>query len=99
MGDKNMQLNLISATLSGRSVCSFPGQRLVVEPNIQLVLQHCCKSMLCVLSPTFKSVNNLIYCKTGLTWVVKCAASLFNSFCSNVAGQVVCFLVARFLAP
>ena len=99
MGDKNMQLNLISAALSGRSVCSFPGQPLVVEPNIQLVLQHCCKAMLYVLLPTFKSVNNLIYCKTGLMWVVKCAASLFNSFCSNVAGQVVCFFVACFFAP
>ena len=98
MGDKNMQLNLISAALSG-SVCSFPGQLLVVEPNIQLVLQHCCKVMLCVLSPMFKSVNNLIYCKTGLMWVVKCSASLFNSFCSNVAGQVVCFFVACFFTP
>ena len=44
--------------------------------------------MLRVLSPTFKPVNNLICCKTGLMWVVKRPTSLFNSFCSNVARQV-----------
>ena len=50
--------------------------------------------MLHVLPPTFKPVNNLIWCKTGLMWVVKHAKSLFNSFCSNLAKQV-----ARFLLP
>ena len=50
--------------------------------------------MLHVLPPMFKPVNNLICCKTGLMWVVKCATSLFISFCSNVAKQF-----ARFLLP
>ena len=50
--------------------------------------------MLRILPPMFKPVNNLIFCKTGLMWVVKRATSLFNSFCSNVAKQV-----ARFLLP
>ena len=50
--------------------------------------------MLRVLPPTFKPVNILICCKTGLMWVVKRATSLFNSFCSNVARQV-----ARLLLP
>ena len=44
--------------------------------------------MLRVLPPTFKPVNNLICCKTGLMWVVKRAISLFNSFCSSVARLV-----------
>ena len=49
--------------------------------------------MLRVLPPTFKPVNNLICCKTGLVWVVKRITSLFNSFCSNVAKQVARFLL------
>ena len=49
-----------------------------------------------VLPPTFKPVNNLICCKTGLMGVVKRATSLFNSFCSNVARQVVRFLLPVF---
>ena len=109
--------------------------------------------MLRVLPTTFKPVNNLICCKTGLMWVpwvpevflacggnfrcwpkadtssavgrsherrhykdltetgnrtrkvsgtqgmmwvVKRATSLFNSFCSNVARQVACFLLPVF---
>ena len=66
--------------------------------NVQLVLQHCCKTiriaMLRVLPPTFKLVSNLMCCKTGFMLVVKRATSLYNSFCSNVARQV-----ARFLLP
>ena len=31
--------------------------------------------------------------------MVKCATSLFNSFCSNVAKQVDVFVVARFTIP
>ena len=50
--------------------------------------------MLRFLPPTFKPVNNLICCKTGLMWVVKRATSLFNLFSSSVARQV-----ARFLLP
>ena len=46
-----------------------------------------------VLPSTFKSVNNLICCKTGFMWVVKRGTSLFNSLCSNVARQVACFLL------
>ena len=53
--------------------------------------------MLRVLPPTFKPVNKLICCKTGLMWVVKRAtASLFISFCSNVARQVALFLLPVF---
>ena len=33
-----------------------------------------------VLPPTFKPVINLIYCKTGLMWMVKRATSIFNCF-------------------
>ena len=47
--------------------------------------------MLRVLPRTFKPVNNLICCKTGLMWVVKRATSLFNSFSSSVARQVARF--------
>ena len=50
-------------------------------------------AMLGVLPPTFKPVNNLTCCKTGLMWVVKRATLLFNSFCSNVARQVARFLL------
>ena len=64
--------------------------------NMQLLLQHCCKTswkaMLHVLPHTFKPVNNLTWCKTGSTRVVKRATSLCNSFCSNVAKQVSCLL-------
>ena len=53
--------------------------------NVQLVMQHCCKAtwigMLRGLLTSFKPVNNLICCKTGLMWVVKRATSLFNSLC------------------
>ena len=52
--------------------------------------------MLRVLPPMVKPVNNMIFCKTGLMWVVKRATSLFNSFCSNVARQVACFLLPVF---
>ena len=66
--------------------------------NVQLVLQHCCKTSwiatLHILPPWFKPVNKLICCKTGLMWVVKHATLQFNSFCSNGARQV-----ARFLLP
>ena len=53
--------------------------------KVQLVMQHCCKAswigMLRGLLTSFKPVNNLICCKTGLMWVVKRATSLFNSLC------------------
>ena len=49
--------------------------------------------MLRVLPPSFKPVKNLICYKTGFLWVVKSALSLFNLFCSNVAGQVAWFLL------
>ena len=55
--------------------------------------------MMRVLPLMFKSVNNLIYCKTGLMWIVKRATSLFNSFCSNDARHVGCFFAARFSVP
>ena len=68
--------------------------------NVQLVLQHCCKTswiaMLRILPPMFKPVNNLICCQTGLMWVVKHTTLLFNSFWSNVARQVAHFLLPVF---
>lgn len=43
--------------------------------NVQLVFPHCCKTswiaVLRVLPPTFKPVDHLICCRTGLMWVVK----------------------------
>ena len=48
--------------------------------------------MLRVLPPTFKPINNLICCKTGLIWVVMRAISLFNSFWSVFAWQNAWFL-------
>lgn len=71
---------------------------------MHLVLQRCCGTgwvaMLRVLPLTFKPVNNLICCKTGLMWVVKRKTSLFNLFCSGVAGwrlHVFCCLFFRTL--
>ena len=68
--------------------------------NTQILLQHCWKTswkaMLHVLPPTFKPVNNLICCKTGLIWLVKRVTSLCNSFCCNFAKQVACFLLPVF---
>ena len=52
--------------------------------------------MLRVLLVTFKPVNNLICCKTGVMWVIKSATSLFNLFCSNVVRQVAHFLLPVF---
>ena len=52
--------------------------------------------MLRSLPPTFKPVNNLICCKTGLMWVAKRATSLFNLLYSNVARQVARFLLQVF---
>ena len=51
--------------------------------------------MLRVLPRTFKPVNNLICCKTGLMWVVKRTTSLYNSFSSSVARQVARFSVPK----
>ena len=49
------------------------------------------KWMLSVLPPTFKLINNLIYCKTGLNvGGVERVILLFHSFCS-LAKQVACF--------
>ena len=67
----------------------YKGTEKRATQNVQLVLQHCCKTswiaMLRVLPPMFKPVNNLICCKTFV------ATSLSNSFRSNVARQVVRF--------
>ena len=52
--------------------------------------------MLRVLQSTFKPVNNLIFCKTGLNMGGKTRTSLFNLFCSNVARQVVRFWLPVF---
>ena len=58
--------------------------------------RFCCKkwTTLYFLQQLLAACNNLICCKTGWMWVVKRAASLFNSFCSNIAKQV-----ARFCCP
>ena len=46
--------------------------------------------------PRSNPVNNFIYSKTGLMWVIKRATSLFKSFCSNVARRVACFFLPVF---
>ena len=70
------------------------------QKNVQLVLQHCCKTswmaMLLVLPPTSNLSCNKSGCWQVWTWGVKRVISLFNSFCSNVARQVARFFVARF---
>ena len=49
--------------------------------------------MLHILAPTFKPVNDLICCKAGLMWVVKCATSLFDSIrCNVLCGPFYCTL-------
>ena len=53
-----------------QGVLTTKGTEKRATKNMQLLLQHCCKTswkaMLHVLPPTFKPVNNLIWCKTGL---------------------------------
>ena len=55
------------------SKCSLKGTEKRATKNVQLVLQHCCKTrwiaMLHVLPPIFKPVNNLICCKTGFAFL------------------------------
>ena len=92
-------LDLISLCLLTGAECAKGTEKRATK-NVQLVLQHCCKTswkaMVRVLPLTFKPFNNMICCKTGLVWVVKRATSLFNSFCSKVARQVVRFLLPVF---
>ena len=93
-------LVLISLCLLTGAECGKGTEKRATK-NVQLVLQHCCKTswkaMVRVLPLTFKPFNNVICCiKTGLMWVVKRATSLFNSFCSKVARQVVRFLLPVF---
>ena len=52
--------------------------------------------MLRVLPPTFKPVNNLICCKTGLMWVVKLATSQFNLVLQQCCKTSYMFFVVRF---
>ena len=55
------------------------------------------KSVLRVLPPTSKPVNNLICYKIGLMWeVLKTRKVALNSFCCNVARQVKCFFFLFF---
>ena len=70
--------------------------------NMQLVLQHCCRTSGITMSrvlpaPTSNLSCSKSGCLRGLMWVVKCATSLFNLFCSNVARQVAHFLLPVFL--
>ena len=65
------------------------------KTNVQLALQHCCKSDVARLPPKFKPVTNWFVKRQVRCWS-KCATSLLNSFCSNVARQVVCFFVGCF---
>ena len=59
-----------SACNKGNRKRLHAGNRETGNKNIQLALQHCCKTrwkaMLDVLPPTFKPVNNLIWFKTRL---------------------------------
>ena len=60
------------------------------------------KRILRVLPLSFKLINNLICCLTGLNVVVKRVILLFHSFCSNVTKQVAWFcypFYRRFAAP
>ena len=69
--------NTNSAMLSLKVAPTFPKKTELLQSQL--------KAMLSVLPPTFKPVNKLICCKTGLMWFVKRSTSLFNSLCSNVA--------------
>ena len=40
-----------------------------------------------VLLPTFRPGNNLIYCKTGLTWVVACKQALLFGRAKRVSRE------------
>ena len=65
--------------------------------NMQLVFQYCCQT------PSGKAIfyhprsylltTSVTHCKAGLMRVVKRTTSMFNSFGSNVAEQVACFLM------
>ena len=63
--------------------------------NVRLDLKKI--TMLCVLPPSFKPVNNLICCKTDMMWVAIRAISIFNWFCSNVARRVALFCCPFYL--
>ena len=67
------------------------------DNKFEASLQHCCKmnwtAKLHVLQPTFETVLHEIRLQGFFSWVVKRAALLFNSFCSNAAKQVACFLL------
>ena len=77
------------------SMVRFPANKFEAS------LQHCCKmnwtAKLHVLQPTFEPVLYQIRLQGFFSWVVKRAALLFNSFCSNAAKQVSCFLLPMLL--
>ena len=52
--------------------------------------------MLPVLPLTFKPINNLICCKTGLMWVVKLATSQFNLVLQQCCKTSCMFLLSVF---
>ena len=55
--------------------------------------------MLRVLPLTFKPVNNLICCKTGLMWVVKRTSIAIQLFLQQYCEKSCMFFVVRFSAP
>ena len=68
--------------------------------NMQLVLQHCCKTSCKATLRVLRLSSNISCTKTACwqvwTWVVKRATSLFNLFCNTAAKQIACFLLPVF---
>ena len=60
-------------SLAAKQVCFGPVKRATCT---EFVAKKC------------RTCNKMICCRTGWMWVVKRAAWLFNSFCSNVANKV-----------
>ena len=75
------------------------GQQKTCNLSCNIICKRSWIAMLHVLPPTFKHVNNLICCKTGLMWVAKRAIAPFNSFCRWCCKTSCTFFVARFSVP
>ena len=65
------------------------------KKNVQLVCNIAAKAMLHVYHPSSNLLTTWFVKRQVWCWS-KCTTSLLNSFCSNVARQVVCFFVAHF---
>ena len=65
------------------------------KTNMQLLCNVAAKAMLHVYHPSSNLLTTWFVKRQVRCWS-KCATLLLNSFCSNVARQVVCFLVGCF---